>query len=63
VSAANAQCTVPNQITNGQVADATQIMANFNAKFTHRVVFRKPEQAVPVPAIVHWKVGRNRPQP
>jgi hypothetical protein len=29
--AASAQCTVPNQITNGQVADASQIMANFNA--------------------------------
>lgn len=30
-SSASAQCTVPNQITNGQVADANQIMANFNA--------------------------------
>jgi len=28
---ASAQCTVPNNITNGQVADATQIMGNFNA--------------------------------
>jgi hypothetical protein len=28
---ANAQCVVPNAITNGQVADATQIMGNFNA--------------------------------
>ena len=31
VGSANAQCTVPNQITNGQVADASQVMANFNA--------------------------------
>jgi hypothetical protein len=31
VSAAKAQCAVPNQITNGQVADASQIMGNFNA--------------------------------
>ncbi|MGT2501247.1 hypothetical protein ACVOMS_11230 [Bradyrhizobium guangxiense] len=30
-SGASAQCTVPNQITNGQVADANQVMANFNA--------------------------------
>src|ERR1700761_1965390 len=30
-SAANAQCTVPNLITNGQVTDAAQIMGNFNA--------------------------------
>jgi len=28
---AEAACTVPNQITNGQVADATAIMGNFNA--------------------------------
>ncbi len=28
---ASAQCAVPNQISNGQVADASQIMANFNA--------------------------------
>jgi hypothetical protein len=27
------------------------------AKFAHRVVFRKPDQPVPMPAIVHWKVG------
>src|ERR1041385_7630243 len=26
-----APCTVPNQLTNGQVADATQVMANLNA--------------------------------
>lgn len=26
-----AQCTLPNQLTNGQTADATQVMANFNA--------------------------------
>lgn len=32
LSAANAQCpAVPNQLTNGQVADATQVMADFNA--------------------------------
>jgi hypothetical protein len=32
ISAANAQCpAVPNQLTNGQIADATQVMANFNA--------------------------------
>jgi RHS repeat-associated protein len=27
------------------------------AKFRHRLVFRKPGQPVPVPSIVHWKVG------
>jgi len=27
------------------------------AKFTSRVVYRQPGQAVPVPSIVHWKVG------
>jgi hypothetical protein len=31
VGSASAQCTVPNQISNGQVADATQVMGNFNA--------------------------------
>ena len=31
LSAANAQCAVPNTLTNGQTADATQVMANFNA--------------------------------
>lgn len=30
-AAANAACTVPNTLTNGQVADATQVMDNFNA--------------------------------
>ncbi len=30
-SAASAACTVPNQLTNGQTADASQVMANFNA--------------------------------
>lgn len=30
-NAAVAQCTLPYQLTNGQVADATQVMANFNA--------------------------------
>ena len=30
-SVANAQCTLPFQLTNGQTADATQVMANFNA--------------------------------
>ena len=30
-SAASASCTVPNQLTNGQTADATQVMNNFNA--------------------------------
>ena len=29
--AAFGQCVLPNQLTNGQVADATQVMANFNA--------------------------------
>jgi hypothetical protein len=28
---ADAQCTLPIQLTNGQTADATQVMANFNA--------------------------------
>jgi hypothetical protein len=28
---ANAQCAVPNTLTNGQVADASQVMGNFNA--------------------------------
>jgi len=28
---AEAACTVPNSITNGQVADATAVMGNFNA--------------------------------
>ncbi len=31
VDAATAQCVLPNQLTNGQTADATQVMANFNA--------------------------------
>lgn len=30
-SLANATCTTPNTLTNGQVADATQVMGNFNA--------------------------------
>lgn len=30
----NAQCVLPNQLTNGAVADATQVMANFNALAT-----------------------------
>jgi hypothetical protein len=30
-SAARAQCTLPYALTNGQVADAAQVMANFNA--------------------------------
>ena len=29
--AADAACTLPNQLTNGQTADASQVMANFNA--------------------------------
>src|SRR6185312_10883708 len=29
--AAHGQCTVPNALTNGTTADATQVMANFNA--------------------------------
>jgi len=33
-AAANATCTVPNVLTNGQVADATQVMGNFNALVT-----------------------------
>lgn len=28
---ANAQCTVPNNLTNGTTADASQVMANFNS--------------------------------
>jgi hypothetical protein len=28
---AAAACTVPNNLTNGQIADATQVMANLNA--------------------------------
>lgn len=31
LTTAKAQCTVPYQLTNGQVADATQVMANINA--------------------------------
>lgn len=31
---ADAACTVPNSITNGQVADATKVMGNFNALTT-----------------------------
>jgi hypothetical protein len=31
VAPARAACTVPNSITNGQVADATAVMGNFNA--------------------------------
>lgn len=31
LNAAKAQCILPYQLTNGQVADATQVMANFNA--------------------------------
>ena len=27
---AKASCTLPNTLTNGQLADATQVMANFN---------------------------------
>jgi hypothetical protein len=30
-SPAGATCTIPNQLTNGQVADATAVMGNFNA--------------------------------
>ncbi|RWF42420.1 MAG: hypothetical protein EOS65_09105 [Mesorhizobium sp.] len=30
-NAAQAQCTLPYQLTNGQPADATQVMANYNA--------------------------------
>jgi hypothetical protein len=30
-SKAHASCTVPNQLTNGQTADASQVMANFNS--------------------------------
>lgn len=32
--AAYGQCTVPNTLTNGTTADATQVMANFNALLT-----------------------------
>lgn len=31
---AQAACTLPHQLTNGQTADATQVMANFNALVT-----------------------------
>jgi hypothetical protein len=34
VCAANATCTLPYQLTNGQTADATQVMANLNALTT-----------------------------
>jgi RHS repeat-associated protein len=27
------------------------------AQFAHRLIFRKPGQPVPVPSIIHWKVG------
>lgn len=33
-SVAQAQCALPNQLTNGQTADADQVMANFNALAT-----------------------------
>ena len=33
-SGARAQCALPYQLTNGQTADATQVMANFNALAT-----------------------------
>jgi len=29
-AAAQQQCTVPNSLVNGQVADATEVMDNFN---------------------------------
>jgi hypothetical protein len=32
VKGANAQCTVPDSLTNGAVADASQVMANFDAE-------------------------------
>ena len=28
---ARAACVIPNQLTNGQTADASQVMTNFNA--------------------------------
>ena len=31
---ARAQCALPYQLTNGQIADATQVMANYNALLT-----------------------------
>jgi hypothetical protein len=34
LNSARAQCTLPNNITNGQVADATAVMADFNALVT-----------------------------
>lgn len=34
IGSASAQCTVPNTLTNGTNADATQVMANFNALLT-----------------------------
>ena len=33
-SSAHAACTVPNQLTNGQTADASQVMGNFNSVLT-----------------------------
>jgi hypothetical protein len=33
-TSARAQCALPYQLTNGQIADATQVMANFNALAT-----------------------------
>jgi hypothetical protein len=34
LSAAQAQCVLPNELTNGQTADADEVMANFNALVT-----------------------------
>lgn len=38
-----------NLVQIGQLAD--------KVKFAHAVVFRKPGQPIPVPSVVHWKVG------
>lgn len=42
---ASAQCALPYQFTNGQVADATQVMANYNALLTCLNNFNPPATA------------------
>jgi hypothetical protein len=44
-SPAAAQCTLPYQLTNGQIADATQVMANYNALLTCLNNFNPPATA------------------
>ncbi len=42
----------PNGTSLSEVAHLAE-----ETKFPHRLVFRKPGQPVPVPSIVHWKLG------